>query len=123
MSNLNLKLNTILKDEKLVKALKHALTPRSKISDPIKRSKTENKVNDSKENQRKPQVRLSTHNRSIPIPNLEKGNFLDTYIFVLRSVISSEVFSTEYFESCLQQVYKLYLHLIRNHGVTQGTKK
>jgi len=58
-----------------------------------------------------------------PFPNLEKGNFNETICFVLQSIFSDEVFDKEYYTKALKQVHDTYCHLIKNHGVTQGTKK
>jgi hypothetical protein len=59
-----------------------------------------------------------------PYPSLEKGSsFLETYLFVLSSVYLTLEVNRDFYCKALSVVSHNYLHLIKHHGVTQGTSK
>jgi hypothetical protein len=61
-------------------------------------------------------------------PNLGDTDFGRTFCFVLQSIYKPVLFVKEdkhfeFYTECLQQIQDHYLHLIKHHGVTQGSKK
>jgi len=57
------------------------------------------------------------------LPNLESGGFLDTYLFVLKSIKLPGHITDDMLILFLKTIKSCYEHLIDHHGITGGSKK